>query len=150
MDGPLGDPSPLSIPFLGIIDTPHTHTHIHTQDAFEAERPPGGSSPGGCNVALSLSWNMSRFDPPTMVVGGHTVKVRRGRGRGEMPPPPALAMDRSMSQSPPIRSTYPNVVTRQVWQYDDAARKWEVACVLSRGGGAEGGGGGIGGTIAGS
>lgn len=45
------------------------------KDAFEAERPPGGSGPGGGNASLSLSWNQSRFDPPAMVVGGNTVKV---------------------------------------------------------------------------
>jgi hypothetical protein len=41
------------------------------QDVFEAEKVPG-------DVALSLSWNKSRFDPPSMAVAGNGVKVRRG------------------------------------------------------------------------
>lgn len=49
-----------------------------------------------------------------------------------------------------LLSLRPSFLTgRQVWQYDDTSRKWEVVCVLSRG--PEGGsGGGIGSTIAGT
>lgn len=98
-------------------------------------------------MALSLSWNKSRFDPPSMVVGGNVVKVS------------IILLDACVYEYSSPTLAFQRFFTapfffffklkKQVWQYDDATRKWEVACVLSpspRGGpGAEGG---IGGSIA--
>ena len=69
------------------------------------------------DVALSLSWNKSRFDPPSMAVAGNGVKVSRGGAHSRV-----------------VQAGLPLITgwwALQVWQYDDVGRKWDPTCVLA-------------------